>query len=287
MTSPGYRPHVNRSQEMTEIYNLFLEAANCTDTSCLRDASPEVIVAANRDLLLSVDSSGWLGPSIGYGPIIDGDLVLDVPDRLLGQGKYHRGVEKVLVANMANDGVAAVVTQRTLTSWHDFLKVYMRSPTDNAIARIKATYSNATGDAWDTFNKDAIFACHAHLTAKAYAGNSYRYEMSIPPASHGQDQFYYLYVDGWAEPAEFPQIAKRMQKYFRNFVLHGETGDQKPNREGEVLIPTIWPPYGEGQVWMNITNTTHSGFEVVHGEAEQAKRCNLLLELMDDPANGF
>lgn len=89
---------------MTGIYDLFLNATNCTDVGCLRNLSTDIIAAANRDLLFDVPPSGWLGPLIGYGPIVDGDLVPDVPDRLLAHGRYHESVEKVMTANMARDG---------------------------------------------------------------------------------------------------------------------------------------------------------------------------------------
>lgn len=90
---------------MTEIYKLFLNSSGCQDVACLRSLPTEAIIAANQDLLFNVPSSGWLGPSIGYGPVLDGDLVPDLPDRLLQEGKYQKSVERVLTANMANDGL--------------------------------------------------------------------------------------------------------------------------------------------------------------------------------------
>jgi hypothetical protein len=44
-----------------------------------------------------------LGPGIGFGPVIDGDLVPDLPNVLLSQGKYHKSIRRVLSANMADD----------------------------------------------------------------------------------------------------------------------------------------------------------------------------------------
>lgn len=111
MTSPGYRPHVNRSQDMTEIYQMFLNATNCTDITCLRQAPTDTIIAANTDLIFNAPSEGWIGPKIGYGPIIDGDIVPDLPDRLLAQGKYHTSVKKVITADMANDGLGVVASK--------------------------------------------------------------------------------------------------------------------------------------------------------------------------------
>jgi hypothetical protein len=93
---------------MTAIYNAFLNATGCSDIACLRSLPSDAVATANRDLF-SLPSSGWLGPDIGYGTIIDGDLVSDLPDRLLLQGRYHKSVEKVLTANMALDGLGGTV----------------------------------------------------------------------------------------------------------------------------------------------------------------------------------
>ncbi len=96
---------------MTNIYNLFLNSSGCADIACLRNASSDTIIAANQDLFFNYPSEGWIGPSIGYGPIPDGDLVPDAPDRLLAEGNYHKEVAKVMAANMANDGYYAVVSE--------------------------------------------------------------------------------------------------------------------------------------------------------------------------------
>lgn len=108
LTSPGYRPHINRSEGMTNIYNAFLNATNCTDVACLRRLPTEAVQQAQIELY-DIPSSGWLGPDIGYGPITDGDLVTDVPDRLLARGIWNKNVKKVLTTNMANDGLGGTL----------------------------------------------------------------------------------------------------------------------------------------------------------------------------------
>ncbi|KAF3923563.1 Cholinesterase [Dactylellina cionopaga] len=260
LTSPGYRPHVNRSAAMTELYNDFLDATNCSDIKCLRGLSSHAIADANKDLLFNVPREGWLGPSIGYGPIIDGDLVTGVPDQLLLEGKYHKSVKKVLTANMAADGFAA--TSSNATTWEDFLKIWMTNPTPEVIKIANATWPNITGVALDTFAQDAIYACHAYWTAKTWGSNAYRYSMSIPPAFHGQDQFYYFYVNGTYEQTsvEFPNIARQMETYFRRFILESYIGggeqvckdkDDGKSDKSKTITPTPtpqhWPAYGSLQ----------------------------------------
>jgi len=88
---------------MTDLYDALLKAANCTTTSCLRRIPESAMAAANAQLIQNSSGGFSLGPGIGFGPIIDGDLVPNLPDILLQQGRYHRSVEKVLSSNMAND----------------------------------------------------------------------------------------------------------------------------------------------------------------------------------------
>ncbi len=103
---------MNRSRENTEIFEQYLRAANCTDLTCLRSAPAAVLKKADEALTFNYNTSGgWIGPSIGWGPHPDGDLVPTTPDLLLQQGRYHKSVRKILTANMANDGLGAVVSK--------------------------------------------------------------------------------------------------------------------------------------------------------------------------------
>ncbi len=161
----------------------------------------------------------------------------------------------------------------------------MRTPTPETVSKVENMYPNNTGTAFDAFAKDAVFACHSYYTAKAFQSNAYRYLMSIPPAVHGLDQLYYFYINSTYSPGvEQPRIAKQMQTYFRNFILTGEPGGGGCNHKGEIQTPQHWPTYAGMGRWENITA---DGFELVQGEEMQAKRCELMLELMSDPKNGF
>ncbi|EPS43555.1 hypothetical protein H072_2396 [Dactylellina haptotyla CBS 200.50] len=289
ITSPGYRPHVNRSAAMSEIYNGFLDAANCSDIKCLRSLPSSAIAKANEQLIFDIPNrQGFIGPSIGFGPIIDGDLVTALPEQLLEKGKYHRSVQKVLTANMVADGLGA--TSSNATTWVDFLPIWMSNPTARTIEIANATWPNTTGLALQTFAQDAIYACHAWRTAKVWGSNAYRYSMSIPPATHGQDQFYYLYVNGTYEQTsvEYPKVARQLQAYFRRFILQGYAGGGEEscgdNEKIMTATPQHWPAYGNMQRWVNITNDT---FILTYGEEDQAKRCEVLLDLINDPRNGF
>jgi carboxylesterase type B len=88
---------------MADLYNAFLKEANCTTASCLRNISESAMAAANARLIQNSSVGFSLGPGIGFGPVIDGDLVPNLPNVLLEQGRYHKGIKKVLSANMADE----------------------------------------------------------------------------------------------------------------------------------------------------------------------------------------
>lgn len=82
LSSPGYRPRVDRSKEMTEVYQMFLEGSNCTGVACLRELPEEAMVEASTYMALDIPRGEFGAASIGPQPVIDGDLVTDIPDRI-------------------------------------------------------------------------------------------------------------------------------------------------------------------------------------------------------------
>lgn len=117
----------------------------------------------------------------------------------------------------------------------------MRTPTPSAVKAVQSLYPTNQSDAFDLFAQDVIYACHVYNTAKIWGSNAYRYSMSIPPANHGQDQFYYFYAGGPVEATgvEFPNAATTMEEYFREFIFDGRTG-------GDGCSRVHWPAYGTG-----------------------------------------
>lgn len=176
------------------------------------------------------------------------------------------------------------LSSATPETWEEQLQYYMTSPTSAALNLTKSLYGSNLTAGSTLFNKDAIYACHAYFTAAAFRNASvtsaFRYSMSIPPATHGQDQFYYFFVSHESANAlvEEPDVARAMQRYIRNFIF------ERNMSGGGCDGGMHWPAYGREGRWMNITM---GGFEVVYGEDHQKARCEALLAMIDDPANGF
>lgn len=97
---------------MTELYHLFLNHTKCTDLDCLRKLDTESIAAANSYLFIDTKPDGFPGPSISFGPILDDDLVKDLPERVLecDQPRATTGhVSRVMVGGMQHDGAGSTI----------------------------------------------------------------------------------------------------------------------------------------------------------------------------------
>ena len=113
LSSPGLRPHVNRSLEMTELYRSFLNLTSCADVECLRSLNSTPIAEANRYLYQDALPGGFPGPSISFGPILDGKLVTDVPMRVLentSPPKSKSKIRRIIAGGMLNDGAASTIS---------------------------------------------------------------------------------------------------------------------------------------------------------------------------------
>jgi carboxylesterase type B len=72
---------------------------------------------------------------------------------------------------------------------------------------------------------DLIFRCNTDYLSRAFYGDIYAYEFSIPPALHGQDVAYTFFNKG-AEGIANVTVALAMQDYFTSFIQHGAPKSQ-------------------------------------------------------------
>lgn len=106
ISSPAIPPRRNCTSRRTRLYEDVLAATNCTSVECLRGVSESDLLAANYYLVSDVPSTGGggnFGPGIGFGPVVDGDYIPDIPGILLEQGQYHKSIKSLIVGNMAEE----------------------------------------------------------------------------------------------------------------------------------------------------------------------------------------
>ena len=310
LSSPGYRPHINRNKEMNDIYSIFLKASNCTNIECLRSLPENKMRELNAYMILEKATGPFGGPSIGYGPAIDNELVSDNSDRVLARASSslfnnntRKGkVKRIIAGGMRSDGIGYPASSK----WKTIIEMFARTPTNSTIDAIEKLYGNATDLAppypdiklpaqtvFDKFYGDIIYECHAYFAAKACSSSlsssscdsegvaqveAYRYDASAPPATHGDDMKYYFYskLVAKVDPVVNATVAMAFQKYLKRFVLGQGMGD--------------WPEYRSkgllARSWMNITS---SGFEKIVGKDEdlRAEGCERIVEMLGNNCDNW
>jgi hypothetical protein len=176
-----------------KVYDMVLEAVNCTSIECLVDTPPDVLAKANHHLISEVPGGtggGSFGPGIGFSPVVDGDLVPDEPMVLFEEGSYHTEVTQVLTSNMEYEGHGLIADANMPQGFPDLVRINFPTASNKTVQRIQSLFPYPPELpeklAWDWFTS-ITHACHSHSIAKAYGDKARRYVMTIPPATHGMD----------------------------------------------------------------------------------------------------
>lgn len=106
MSSPALSLKGNITERRQEVFDSFLDATNCSSLACLQSTSEDVLREANRYLIndvVSLSGGGNFGPGIGFGPIVDNDLVPDLPIAISTLPKSLGRLQGIIASNMANE----------------------------------------------------------------------------------------------------------------------------------------------------------------------------------------
>ncbi|KAM3503180.1 hypothetical protein MY11210_008817 [Beauveria gryllotalpidicola] len=201
IASPDAPPRRHVALRQEQVFNMVLDTANCSSLECLRGLSETELKAVNHFLINNTDAGGGggnFGPGIGFGLAPDGKYFSDIPSQLLLDGKMNRGLKRLIVGTMANEG-------RYISSDND----------------MPAAFPALL--AWD-WTTDVVFACQAYNLANALPDRTYFFINSIAPAAHGQDLSYYFYVNQEATPVDYPELALAYQDKMIDFVYGKQIG---------------------------------------------------------------
>ena len=94
LQSPGFIPTKENLQARDEEFKAFIAKANCSDLACLRRALTQALMQANSFLTQHGGAAG-----VGFSVVVDGDVVPDLPAKLLLEGRYHKSLTSVITAN--------------------------------------------------------------------------------------------------------------------------------------------------------------------------------------------
>ncbi|GJN83953.1 hypothetical protein PLIIFM63780_007504 [Purpureocillium lilacinum] len=272
ISSPAAPQRRNVTARQRKMFDMVLEAANCTSLACLR-AAPETTMLHVNDRLINQtpteSGGGTLGPVMGFGPAPDGKLIPDIPSALIKQGRVHKDLSRLVVGSMALEGKETSHDVGMPGYFPTMVRQQMPAASNETVQALLDFYYRPGMEkqlAWD-FTTDAVFACNAYNLANGLPDKTMRYIMSTPPAVHGQDLLYYFYVDEEQTPVNDPELVLAFQTKLLALV------------RGEDVA---WPAYGADKRMYNVTER----FEATTMPAELRARCDLLNRSVLDQANG-
>lgn len=273
ISSPALPPRRNVSSRLTEIFNIVLKASNTTTLKDLRSLSFEQLKDLNQKVVGEMESTGGggnFGPVIGFSPAPDGKYFHDAPQVIQQHPGQVQYLKRLIVGNMNKEGEGLSSDGDMPRRFPELVKRVFPTASDKTIAKIQSGYTwpkDYPEALADEYTKDVVFGCTADHVASAYSDKAHRYIMSTPPAHHGQDLFYYFFINNETTPVESEQLARKMQNTLLDFV-HG--------RE----VP--WPTFGSESVMINITDNYWTQKEPGYLK----KRCDNINQAILDPANG-
>ena len=186
-------PRRNVTTRRQELYDRVLHKLNCSSLECLRTASSVDLSDANNYIISEAPTEsggGSFGPGMGISPVVDGSYIPDEPTVLFSQGRFHRSLRQVMIANMENEGMGLVAEENMPGAFPDLVLKLFTTADKETIDHIESLFpyppSTPQKLAWDWLTSVA-YACLARSTAEAYKDSARRYVMTIPPAVHGQD----------------------------------------------------------------------------------------------------
>jgi carboxylesterase type B len=202
LQSAGFLPTRGNHQARDAVFKAFMAQVNCIDIACLRLRPTQTLMLANGDITQHVPAGG-----IGFSVVVDGDFVPDLPGRLFLQGKYHKTLTSVIVANTECEGLAYIPyhpQSMTIDHFNGYLTSLVPNISSASQDAVRALYLDPASegsihDRTVALISDIIFTCNAQVIASSYAAhnnNAYRYIFAMPPAGHGQDVPYTFYSSG-------------------------------------------------------------------------------------------
>lgn len=234
--SPAFQPLVDPGPIGDSNLAAFLSLLNVSTLAEANELSSSALQLANREQV----QASFYGTNT-YGPVIDGDLVPDLPGLLLLEGAFDSSIE-VMVGHNSDEGIGftdpRIVNNAVFVADVSSL---LPNASNASLTYITETLYPPVFDGsygyTDEYQRyalligEAAITCNTDFLARAFDNQTYNYQFAVFPGVHGQDvSFTYYTGNVTANP-----IATAMQEYFTSFV---ETG--LPRGDG---LP-VWPVQG-------------------------------------------
>ncbi|KAF7502765.1 hypothetical protein GJ744_005182 [Endocarpon pusillum] len=233
--SPGFSPvPSNFAQE--QIFREFLDILGVATIEEARGLPSSSLIAANAAQIGLRSRYG----TYTYGPVVDGSFVPGLPGKLLLQGAFDKNV-KVMAGHNSNEGVFFTDPRVTDdTALATLIRDRFAGVQDSVVDYIVNTLYPSRYDGSQPYRNgldrtililsELIFTCNTVYLAKAYGNNTYNYQFSVPPGTHGLDVPYTFYGGFPSDPTINTTVALALQEYLTSFAQNGvPRGEGFPN----------------------------------------------------------
>lgn len=259
LESPAFSPTpYNWLQEKS--FQKVLTAANVTSLADLRGLTSEQAIAVNTKALFNTPYG-----STGFGPVVDGFFVPELPTLLLAQGRYAKNVRAVMSGHNADEGLIFTDPSVQNTSAFDNYLETMVLPDAQPEIRDYVTntlyppiFTNQTDLGYNhtisrlaTLLGDFLLNCNVQALMSTFDANqSYAYLFDEGPGIHGEEDAYEFDTYGGVakDSVGLPvngTVAKTLQDWVVTFGVRG-------NPNGPVSVPI--QPYGSGRLMGLLSN---------------------------------
>lgn len=265
--SPAFDPNPYPSNQ-EEAYVNFLHAANASSLAELRALPSETVIEANS--IVVFNASQQYGSNGGYGLVIDGTFVQDIPARLLRQGKYASNVRTVFTGHNTNEGLIFTdpAVQNT-SAFDEFLPLLLPLANASTLSLLKSTlyppiFTNVSRYGYNdtisrlaTLQADLLLTCNAYALLEAFGANkSHAYLFEEGASLHAEETPYMFYnytktPDAYGLGDVNGTVAKELQDWVVSFVARGD-----PDGPGAAKLPF----YGENRT-MGVMSNKGVGLE--------------------------
>lgn len=133
-----YLPPVYTVEEMEFHYTELLNRTQCDDLECLRTLSTYELQLANIETAYPGQADI---PIFGYGPVIDGALLPDLPTSLLKQGRFAKD-KPLITGTSRTEGTIFAPQAENITAANQFVTTQLPKLTDASLVQLQMLYNN-------------------------------------------------------------------------------------------------------------------------------------------------
>jgi carboxylesterase type B len=191
MQSPAFEPMYS-PEKLEATYDAFEKAVGCAGEglACLRTKTTAELQTAN----LAIVGDAQYG-TFGFGPTVDNQYIYDLPLIEMANGNYWKDVS-VIVGHNSNEGIIFADPSKIFNSQVDeVIKNNFPNMMTANTATLESLYPDPSilGPFLTNFARlsqligDYVVTCNVRAIAKAYAGNVWAYQFSVPPGIHAFD----------------------------------------------------------------------------------------------------